>query len=219
MNITDLQKAIGAKADGIWGEGSRKALLNAFTNANPAAGKITPDQLKELATRLKVSVKQIAAVASVEAGGSGYDASGKPKILFERHKFYKLTGGIYGETTFSNKAAGGYNENSWDKLAGAIGTGAVDAAFMSASWGKFQVMGEYWDEFHFASPFAFAFSTVASEKAHYEMLANYVEVNHLQDEMAKLSTNPEDCRAFAKAYNGPAYVNFNYHSKLAQAMK
>lgn len=217
MNIVDLQKAIGTKADGIWGDGSRKALLNTFTN--PTAAKLTQAEAKTFAARLKVSVKQLQAVATVEAAGSGFDKNGRPKILFERHKFHKYTGGKYSVCAFSNPVAGGYNESSWDKLLGAVVTGAVDAAFMACSWGKFQVLGEYWDDFGYASPFALAFSMVSSETAHYELLCHYIDHFKLQDEMAALSTNPETCRAFAKAYNGAGYVKFDYHNKLAAAMK
>jgi len=217
MNIVELQKAIGTKADGIWGDGSRKALLNVFTNAG--ASKLSAAEAKTFATRLNVSVRQLQAVAKVEAAGSGYDTTGRPKILFERHKFHKYTGGKYSVCSFSNPVSGGYNESSWDKLLGAIVTGSVDAAFMACSWGKFQVLGEYWDDFGYASPFALAFSTVASEAAHYELLCHYIEHFNLQDEMGALSADPNTCRAFAKAYNGPSYTKFDYHTKLAVAMK
>lgn len=217
MNIIELQKAIGAKPDGIWGQGSRKALLTAFTN--PKAEKLSASETKAFAKRLGVTEKQLMAVSKVESAGAGFDSSGKPKILFERHKFHKHTGGVYSVTPFSNPTGGGYNENSWDKLTGAIVTGAVDAAFMSCSWGKFQVLGEYWSDFDYDSPFALAFSTVASEAAHYELLCRYVEENGLQDEMRALSTNADTCRAFAKAYNGKTYEKFSYHTKLAAAMK
>ncbi len=217
MNIIELQKAIGTKADGIWGEGSRKALLNVF--ANPQASKLTQAEAKGIAVRLNVSVQQLQAVATVEAAGSGFDKARRPKILFERHKFHKYTGGKYSVCAFSNPGSGGYHESSWDKLLGAIGTGAVDAAFMACSWGRFQVLGEYWDDFGYASPIALALSTVASEAAHYELLCHYVEHFRLQDELATLSANPETCRAFAKAYNGPGYGRFGYHAKLAAAMR
>lgn len=217
MNILDLQKAIGAKADGVWGDLSRLALSGAFTSSNTAS--LGADKVIQFAKPLGVSAKQLAAVAKVEAAGSGFDANGRPKILFERHKFHKYTGGKYSICSFSNPHAGGYGEDSWGKLVGAIVTGDVDAAFMACSWGKFQVLGEYWDDFHYDSPFALAFSTVASEDGQYQLFVRYVEFFKLQDEMAKLSSNPEDCRAFAKAYNGPGYVNFDYHHKLAAAMK
>lgn len=216
MNILELQRAIGTKVDGLWGKNSRDALVNTFTNTAPSS--ITQAQEKAIATRLGVSVKQLQAVAKVESSGSGFDKSGRPKILFERHKFHKYTGGKFSISTFSNPKGGGYSESSWDKLFGAIATGEVDAAFMACSWGKFQVLGEWWDEFNFDSPYALARSTVSAESAHYDLLCFYVEQNGLKDEMAALSTNAETCRAFARAYNGKTYADGGYHKKLAKAM-
>lgn len=216
VNIIELQKAVGAKPDGIWGTNSRKALITAFTN--PAPKPLSSADAAAFAKRLGVSPKQLAAVASVESSGGGFDKYGRPKILFERHKFHGFTGGVYSVSTFSNPQGGGYNESSWEKLQGAIVTGRVDAAFMSVSWGKFQVLGQYWSDFEYDSPFALAFSTVTGETAHYELLCRYIEHFGLQDEMAALSTNPETCRAFAKAYNGKNYEKFDYHRKLARAM-
>jgi hypothetical protein len=62
----------------------------------------------EFAKRLGVSARQLAAVAKVEAAGSGFDADGRPKILFERHKFHQFTKGEYSNSAFSNPVAGGY---------------------------------------------------------------------------------------------------------------
>jgi hypothetical protein len=50
------------------------------------------------------------------------------------------------------------------------------------------------------------------------MLVRYVEKFGLEDEMAMISTDPDDCRPFAKGYNGPKYEDFDYHEKLAKAM-
>ena len=216
MNILELQQAIGTKVDGLWGKNSRDALLDTFTNASAAA--ITQTQEKNIAARLGVSLKQVRAVAKVESSGGGFDRSRRPKILFERHKFHKYTGGRWSVTTFSNPKSGGYSESSWDKLLGAIITGDVDSAFMACSWGKFQVLGEWWDEFGYASPYAMARSTVESEAAHYDLLCHYIEHHHLRGEMAALSANPDACRAFARAYNGAKYAELGYHTKLAKAM-
>ncbi|MET0374728.1 MAG: N-acetylmuramidase domain-containing protein [Rhizorhabdus sp.] len=217
MNIIELQRAVGAKADGIWGEKSREALLQTFTNRS--APPLSAAEIAKFAKRLGVSAKQLRAVAQVESSGGGFDTKGRPKILFERHKFHKYTGGRWSPCAFSNPSGGGYTESSWDKLLGAIVTGAVDAAFMACSWGKFQVLGEWWDEFGFASPFALAHGTVASEAKHYELLVAYVEHTGLQDEMALLSTDPDTCRPFARGYNGATYAKLDYHTKMAKAMK
>lgn len=217
MTIEDLQGALGLVPDGQFGRVSRAAFMAAFLNR--AALGVTVQQIADFAARLGCTVKQLMAVACVESGGSGFDLAGRPKILFERHKFHRFTGGRWSVCAFSNPAGGGYGENSWDKLALAVATGAVDAAFMACSWGKFQVLGEWWDDLGYASPFAMAMATVGSEAAHYEMLCRYLEHFHLQDELAALSTDPATCRPFAAAYNGAGYKKFAYDAKLAGAMR
>ena len=95
----------------------------------------------------------------------------------------------------------------------------VDAAFASASWGKFQVMGAHWKALGYDSPLALAWSCVGSEAAHYELLARYIEHNNLAGAFRAISADLETCRAFADGYNGPGYRKFDYHSKIAARMK
>lgn len=225
MNIEQLQRSIGTAADGKWGPHSRKALLDHFSNRQ--ANQITPADMAATAARLGCSLLQLRAVRKVEAGGNGFDNAGRPKILFERHKFHRLTGGRYSPTWFSESASGGYTNDangngvndSWDKLSDAIATGEVDAAFQACSWGAFQIMGEWWDELGYPSPYAMAWTSAQSEGDHLEMFARYVEHFRLQDELQAVTSNPETCKAFAAAYNGPAFAKNAYHIKIALEMQ
>lgn len=221
MTPTDLQLWIAAhgqpiEADGAFGPKSRAALEAVFTNT--CADATTDDDIAAFAARLGCSVKQLKAVALVESGGSGFDNKGRPKILFERHLFHRFTNGKYTLSSFSNPKGGGYAESSWDKLGRAAGK-SVFKAFEAVSWGKFQVLGMWWDELGYSSPVEMAYSTVTSEDAHYEMLVRYIELNNMQDEVRALSTRPADNVAFARQYNGPAYTKFKYDEKLARAMR
>lgn len=216
MNIAELQKAIGTAPDGKWGPASRAALLDHFTNTKAPA--ITPGQMQIIADRLSVSLRQLRAVALVESSGSGFDRQGRPKILFERHYFHRLTNGKWSPAIFSDSKPGGYGDDSWNKLLAACGRDP-DAAFASCSWSAFQVMGAHWKALGYGSPFALAESTVKDEAAHYELLARFIERNNLTGAMSAISTDPEDCRAFARSYNGPRYADGKYHEKLARAMK
>lgn len=217
MNVPELQALIGAAPDGVWGPLSRAALVKHFINASAPA--INDDQLGGFASRLGCTVKQLRAVARVESAGAGFDHSGRPKILFERHIFHRLTDGRWSAAgqSFSQSTGGGYGESSWDKLAAACGKDP-DAAFSACSWGKFQVLGMHWSKLSYVSPYEIAHSTTEGEAAHYELLARYVLTFGLADELRALSRDPEDCRAFAAGYNGPAYRKFAYHTKLAEAM-
>lgn len=215
MNISELQQAIHTPADGQWGPASRTALLAAFTNTKAPAA--TEDDIGATAHMLGCTPKQIRAVAKVESAGSGFDKQGRPKILFERHIFHRLTGGRFSPSSFSQGKGGGYSEDSWAKLGAACGKD-VDAAFSSASWGKFQVLGIHWSKLGYASPFELAHSCVESEAAHYVLLARYVQAFGLTGAIRRISTDPETCRDFSSGYNGPAYRRFAYHEKLAGGM-
>lgn len=215
MEIEELQHAIGVPVDGMWGPASRAGLLAKFTNLNAAA--VTENDIVAFARRLGCTPKQIRAVATVESGGAAFDSQGRPKILYERHLFHRLTAGKYSVSPFSNPAYGGYGEDSWIKLTYACGKNP-SAAFSSCSWGRFQVLGSHWRKLGYASPFELAHSTVLSEAAHYELLVRYCEKFNLIQAIRALSNNPETCRQFAELYNGPAYERNSYHRKLARAM-
>jgi hypothetical protein len=221
MTATELQQWLNTHGaalvvDGHPGALTRQAILDVF--ANPCAPAVNNADLVVLASRLGCTVQQLRAVAQVESGGAGFDNHGRPKMLFERHLFSRQTHGAFDTCAFSNPHGGGYDEPSWEKLAQAACKDA-EAAFASASWGKFQVLGLHWSALGYPSPVELAYSTVTSEAAHYELLARYIEHNGLRDALKALSPNPETCRAFAKGYNGPSYRDFKYHTKLAEAMQ
>ena len=184
---------------------------------NLVAPAVTAQDIQAVADRLGCSVKQVNAVAKVESAGGGFDNKGRPKILFERHYFHRLTDGKWSVSRFSNPSPGGYSEDSWSKL---LDAAAKDpwAAFQAASWGKFQVMGAHWETLGYESPWEMAWAMRQSEAGHYDALARYVEAFGLAGAMRQISTNPETCRAFAKGYNGPGYLTYSYHTKLAKAM-
>ena len=220
MNTLELQRWLGAHGqpvvpDGLCGSKTRAAIVAAFTN--DCAPAITETEITALADRLGCSPKQLKAVARVESGGAGFDAHGRPKILFERHIFHRLTDGAWTPTIYSNPSGGGYNMDSWEKLAFAACKDA-DAAFSSASWGKFQIMGMHWSSLGYPSPIDMAYATVTGEGSHYDMLARFIEKNGLKRALAQLSTNAADNVAFASKYNGPAFRRFSYDTKLAEAM-
>lgn len=215
MNVKELQTLIGTTPDGQFGPASRAALSAHFTNKQAAA--VNAADLTVFASKLGCTVQQIKAVAAVESAGGGFDNQGRPKILYERHLFHRLTDGKWSPTAFSLAAGGGYSESSWDKL-GAACAKDPDAAFSACSWGKFQVLGMHWSKLGYSSPYELAHSTVNGEADHYELLVRYILTFGLVDELRALSRDPDDCRGFAKGYNGPAYIRFDYHTKLARAM-
>lgn len=221
MTIAEFQRWLnghGASIE-VSGQGdaaTRAAILSVFTNLDAPA--VSGDELVDFANRCGASLKQLKAVATVESAGGGFTREGRPKILYERHYFWRLTKGAHGVTPWSNPTGGGYDTDSWSKLCLAA-CADPDAAFASCSWGKFQIMGAHWEALGYSSPIAMAYTMRQSEADHYEALVRFIGANRLQDEMRAISRDPEACRAFAKAYNGPAYERFKYHLKLADAMR
>lgn len=208
--------------DGLPGPSYRAAILAVFTNKN--APLISTHDLVAIAGRLGDDGSRLTKVAKVEAAGSGWFDSGLPKILYERHWFWRLTSGKFGVTWFSNPKPGDYtmdaNDNdiidSWEKLTQAACRDPM-AAFQSVSIGKFQVMGGHAVKLGYENAREMLWAATQSEAAHYEMCARYIEHFGLKAAFLKLSDRPEDCAAFAAGYNGPGYRKFNYDVKLARA--
>ena len=221
MNIAEFQRWLIARgaaitADGVAGPRTRDAIVKVFTNRTAPA--VTGAEIAGFARRIGISEKQMRAISIVESGGAAFDNQGRPKILFERHVFHRRTNGRYGVQPWSNPKAGGYGESSWTKLCAAASVSPIDA-FAACSWGKFQVMGFHAAALGFATPLDLAWATALSEAGSYDLLVRYISVNGLADEARLLGTNPNDCRPFARAYNGAGYERNDYHTKLARAMR
>ena len=211
--------------DGAWGTLSRATFISAM--ACRAAPAITEHELQTIAEQLGDSdTKRIKAVADVESNGSGWFNSGLPKILWERHKFWKHTADK-SVSWYSNPRAGDYTmdanangiNDSWEKLSYAIGNAPL-AALKSISIGKFQVMGEYYIQCGYQHPIEMLYACSRSELAQYELLRDYIlNVASLKNAFLQLDTNATSNEAFARGYNGIAYRKNDYHIKLAKAMK
>jgi hypothetical protein len=165
------------------------------------------------------------AVAAVESNGNGFLSDGRIKILFEGHVFWSrlIKAGIN-----PRKCVKG-NEDilypRWTKKFYIGGTAEHDrldraarinemAAYESASWGKFQIMGfnarklGYSDAMDMAGKFQF------HEKEHLKAFMAYVKVNSLIDEL-----QDQDSAGFAYGYNGSGYKANRYDVKIDQAYK
>lgn len=178
---------------------------------------LTNQDFIDAAAILSCSVAAIKAVAEVESSGDGFMETGEPKILFERHIFSARTRGIYDKTHpgVSNKVPGGYGKYSVQhkRLQEAV---ALDrnAALMSASWGKFQIMGFNYALAGFNSLQEFITAMYRSEREHLIAFIQYIKHNSLADELREMRWAD-----FARRYNGATYWKNKYDNKLAAAYK
>lgn len=167
---------------------------------------------------IRVGEDEIRAVVEVEASGSGFDAAGRPKMLFEPHVFWRQLGD--GPKRTRAEAAGlayqrwgerPYPPDSYPRLEAAM---RIDrqGALRAASWGLGQILGEN----HRAAGYPTAEAMVADflddEERHVEAMVRFIISNGLDDDLRR-----HDWRGFARGYNGPGYARHGYHTKLAAA--
>jgi hypothetical protein len=179
---------------------------------------LTEHDYQEAAQKLGCEVAAVKAVAEVESGPHGaFLASGDPVILFERHKFSKFTGGKYDQSNpdISNRKPGGYGPVSQQHAryqeAAALD---ADAAIMSCSWGRFQVMGFHWQDLGYPSLQDFVDAMYLSEANHLDAFVRYI----LRNGLAKHLKN-KNWAALALGYNGADYKINKYDEKLAAAYR
>lgn len=165
------------------------------------------------------------AVARVEAGTQGaFDENGAPTILFERHRFDKLTQGRFRDVTLEHVSAefarisdprsGGYGPFSVQhrKLALAV-TKDRDAAIRACSWGLFQIMGDNHVEAGYPSIQRFVNAMYRHVDDHLRALVMFLRHNeHLVD-----AIRGQDWPMFAYHYNGPNHAKNDYVGRLTEA--
>jgi peptidoglycan hydrolase-like protein with peptidoglycan-binding domain len=185
------------------------------------AAPLSPARMSQVADTLGVPLVVLWAVLGVETSGCGFLPDRRPKLLFERHVFHRLTAGRFADAapSVSAPAPGGYERErgaawQYERLARAWSLDAA-AALASSSWGLPQIMGfnaaaaGFEDAAHMAAAFA------DSEDAQLGALAAFLAERALVAPLAR-----RDWRTFALRYNGPARVGDqpggSYADKLAR---
>jgi len=181
------------------------------------------DIFPQLADELKCEVAAIQTFTIVEAGGAGYLRDGRPKILFERHKFRKLTGGAFDRSRpeVSQSTPGGYQGGAaeYSRLAVAYSLDPV-AAVMSASWGVAQIMGFNHDMAGYTLPGAMVGAFCDYEDAQLHGFASFIRSAGLQQALQdkawlRLSDGYNGAGGRANGY--PARLAATYARQLAVA--
>ena len=186
--------------------------------------KLNENDFQEAAALLKCDVPAIKAVAEVESGGDGFLSDGRMKILFEGHKFYKYTKGAFAQThptiCYKTWTKAFYAKGKTADIRGAGELARLDeaialdraAALMSASYGKFQMMGFNFGICGFANVEGFYAAMLVSEGEHLKAFCNFITSNSLDGALRK-----HQWAKLAAGYNGPSYKDNRYDTKLANA--
>jgi hypothetical protein len=253
--VKNLQLKLGLQADGHFGPNTRAAVIafqkkNGLTadgiagpstlaklNLTPAPVVATATGAKKLTTADYIAAGNflgchpgmVEALALKETRGAAFLADGRPKILFERHQFYKrlaiirVAGQTLAQVTalrnkaFSeapdicNPARGGYRggEAEYSRLARAM-TYSTSAAQESASWGQFQVMGFNAVAIGYSSVQEFVDQMHQGIDKHLVSLTRFIRATP----KALKGIREQNFAMLAAAYNGPGYKANNYDVDL-----
>lgn len=172
-----------------------------------------------------VEPEVLQAVASVEAPRGGFDASGILTILFEAHVFWRelKAKGINPKKylpTYKDVLSEKWNPKLYGKYSAQwarLNKAAMidkEAAYRSASYGAFQILGGHAEALGYKDVFAFVEHQKQGELAQLEDFADFLQVNNLIPFLKK-----REWANFAKRYNGPAYGVNKYDIKLEEAYK
>lgn len=219
------------------------ALLGAYAELR----FVNDDAFATAAASLGVPESHVRAIAQVETNGDGFLKDGRVKILFERHWFYKdltvalassadtrahvaaklglaasssvtalMAEMVKQQNNICDPSRGGYkgNEAEWDRLNLAMDYD-VEAAAQSASYGGFQLMGFNFKQCGYPSARAMMIDLAGSESKQFLAVVAFIKANPNLWSAVKAS----DWAKFASGYNGAAYKDNKYDTKLADAVK
>ena len=175
------------------------------------------------ARAMGVEPAALLAVAEVESGGRAtarVEGRDEPLIRFEGHYFHRLLPPAkrrraLREGLASPRAGAVRNPRTqaarYRMLARAR---AIDreAADQSVSWGLGQVMGANWRALGYGSVDELVADARAGVAGQVRLMTRFIEANGLAEPL-----RARDWRAFARAYNGPAYARHDYHGRMARA--
>lgn len=180
------------------------------------------------ATKRKIEPAALLAVVEVECAGHPFEADGRtPRFLFERHIFHKELK-VRAPDKLDRAVAQGLAIPKWSRTTQYKDQGSaagrkrvLDAARVidaecanrSCSWGIGQIMGFHAADLGYGTATAMvAAITRGGLPEQVDCLLTFLDSKNL---IAKL--NAKDWAGFARAYNGPAYAQNDYDTRLAEA--
>ncbi|OBX79129.1 N-acetylmuramidase family protein [Faucicola atlantae] len=195
----------------------------------PKPKTLTEQDFIQAAKRLRCDVSAIRAVAEVESRSGGFlfdECAGewRPKVLYERHVFYRRYKDRYGTDKALNLVSR-YSDIVCNIAGGYIGGAAEhrriekarkldkNIGLESASWGMFQLMGYHWQSLGYASVVDFVLAMSKDEANQLEAFVRFIEAN----KTLLNAIRAKDWSLFALTYNGKAYRQNQYDAKMARA--
>ncbi|MFB5623238.1 MAG: N-acetylmuramidase family protein [Nitrosarchaeum sp.] len=169
----------------------------------------------DAAKLLGCEIEVIKAISQIEAPKGGFNDDGTPVTLFEGHWFHRFTSGKFdveypyiSYPKWTRKWYGKDQIGEKERLDKACELDRT-SALMSASWGKFQIMGFNFGICGFKTIQKFVNAMYKSESQHLMAFCNYIKNSGLIGSLTNL-----DWETFAYLYNGPEYKKNRYAERL-----
>lgn len=210
---------------------------------------VTDKAFTQAAKSLGVPESYVRAIAEVETSGDSFLKSGSMKILFERHWFHRKLGEALKKSEVRKHIASFLNvqepvsrdapaillslvekqyrsicstirgsylggEAEWGRLNLAMDIN-IEAACMSASYGGYQLMGFNHAACGYKTAKDMMLALAKSESTQFLAMISFIKANRGMHEALRLG----NWTRFAELYNGPAYTENAYNTKLAKAEK
>lgn len=195
---------------------------------------ITEQDYIRAAETLSCEVAVIKTVDQVESHGTGFLSTGEVVILFEPHIFWRQLQRARVRPEILLKEKPGYSDilyefwqpgkygplsTQWDRLRKAAEINLV-AAYKSASFGRFQIMGFNHEKCGYKTVIEFAKMMERDEVYHLKSFVCLLKQTGIDKYLAA-----KNWKAFAREYNGPGYkgspatILDDYDYKLIEAYK
>lgn len=235
--VKAFQQKNNLVVDGIVGLKTWSKLIEKLSRITASNDKFLSEKdLVGFSVANNLELPAVKAVNEVESSGKGFLLDGKPRILFEGHVFWRelQKRGINAATLFNANSAdvlyekwtkkyyrGGAGE--YDRLAKAAslpGSPLVrEAAYCSASWGAFQIMGFHYKNLGYASIDQFVGEMSQHEREHLAAFGKFIGNTTFGGKKLMDWLREKNWEKFANGYNGAGYKQNKYDLKLEAAYK
>lgn len=218
--IRAYQKDNNLVVDGIVGPRTFSALIESADTTK----YLHEDDVEKAAAKLGVSVAHIKTISEVESRGSGFTRDGNIALLFERHHMYRSLRRIVGvdeaevlairHPDLVNSRPGGYLRAAaeYERFLRAKKL-HEEAALLSASYGRYQIMGFNFKALGYESVNAMFDAFYESEGNQLDGLVRFI----MADKLLHKALQENDWATVARRYNGPNYHINQYDTKLEEA--
>ncbi|WP_074407524.1 MULTISPECIES: N-acetylmuramidase domain-containing protein [Aquimarina] len=233
--VRDFQAKHNLVIDGIVGLKTWSKLIEVKNDFIAFNDKLLSEQdIEDFADLFGLELAMVKAVNEIESNGKGFLVSGRPRILFEGHIFWKelekrgitpsqyvseyTKNVLYEKWTKVHYKGGAGEYDRLEKAAGMSDDPAFhEAAYSSASWGAFQIMGFHYANLGFSSIDHFVSEMYDHEREHLKAFGKFIEATSFKGKKLLDWIIEKNWARFAEGYNGSGYKKNKYDTKLKNA--